>query len=129
MGVNANASPLGKNTLGKNINLNRWRGAWPNRTLRFLNEILGGEIFHVDYSMTLGGTNSLTATKIWDYSLMPNGVPYPDIIIHGYATNDMHAISIKESEQRGISLEDMILDVNQKFIRQVLTPKIPLSSS
>ena len=105
--------------------------AWPSRINQFLNMFLGyypNDIFQI-HVLTLGGTNTDTATTIWDYTLMPRDMPYPDIVIHGYATNDMHVLSSIEAQKRGITLEDMILDVNQKFIRQILTPKVSTMST
>jgi hypothetical protein len=50
-------------------------------------------------------------------------MPHPDIIIHGYATNDMHVLSEREAMEKGISLEEMIFQVNQNFVRTVLKPQ------
>ena len=68
--------------------------------------------------------NTEMATTIWDYSLMPKDVPHPDIVIHAYATkNDMHVLSEIEAKKRNMTLEDMVLKVNQQFVRKVLTPR------
>lgn len=102
--------------------------AWPTRLEMFLNSVarnaLGveGDIVSVQM-ITLGGTNTESAIKIWDYDLFPADMPFPDIVFHGYATNDMHVLSVQEAEKRGITLEDMILEVNQQFVRAILKPR------
>ena len=105
--------------------------AWPTRLHTFLNTVFGhnpNDLIRID-ALTLGGTNTNTASMIWDYTLMPKDIPYPDIVIHGYATNDMHVLSVLEAQKLNISLEEMIMKVNQNFIQKVLTPKLSSSST
>lgn len=95
--------------------------AWPTRLEQFLN-VLTDDL--VDLQMiTLGGTNTESAIRIWDYALFPSDMPHPDIVIHAYSTNDMHVLSENEAKNRGITLEDMIMEVNQLFIRTILKPQ------
>ena len=132
MGVQCRENPI------KDISPVRRDCAWPSRLHQFLNTILlngkksgkhnkllDTDIIRVDV-LTLGGTNTETGTTIFDYTLMPHGIPYPDIVINGYSTNDMHVTSAIEAQKRNITLEEMILQVNQKFIRKVLVPKVVL---
>lgn len=94
--------------------------AWPTRLGQFLNHLFD-DIVNV-HMITLGGTNTESAIRIWDYALFPSDMSHPDIVIHAYSTNDMHVLSENEAIKRGITLEDMILQVNQDFIRTVLKP-------
>jgi hypothetical protein len=94
--------------------------AWPTRLGQFLNNLFG-DIVNVDM-ITLGGTNTESATQMWDYTLFPTDMPHPDILIHAYSTNDMHVLSENEAIKRGITLEDMIMTVNQDFVRTILRP-------
>jgi len=94
--------------------------AWPTRLGQFFNHLFG-DVVGVDM-ITLGGTNTESATRMWDYTLFPKEMPHPDIVIHAYSTNDMHVLSENEALKRGITLEDMIMTVNQDFVRTVLKP-------
>ena len=99
--------------------------AWPSRINQFINALFGyypNDLVRIDV-LTLGGTNTDTATSILGYTLMPKDTPYPDIIIDAYVTNDMHVLSAIEAQKQNITLDEMILKVNQKFIEKVLTPK------
>jgi hypothetical protein len=91
--------------------------AWPNRLSQFLNALLPHNLINVNV-VTLGGTNTASASTIWDYSLY-NG-PVPDIIIHGYSTNDMHVLTVQDALLKNITLADEIFNVNQHFVRTVL---------
>ena len=95
--------------------------AWPERLRQFLNA-LGEDVVDVNY-ITLGGVNTESGLTIWDYKLFPSDIPHPDVVIHAYATNDMHILSEVEAMKRNMTLEDMILEVNQKFVRAVLKPR------
>lgn len=101
--------------------------AWPTRLGQLLNHLFGDDIVDV-HMITLGGTNTNSAIQIWDYALFPSDMPHPDIVIHGYSTNDMHVLSENEAEKRGITLEDMILEVNQNFVRTILKPQTTCNS-
>jgi len=126
MGVLCASTPVADTIKGPGKTFARRDCAWPARFNYLIHSILGFEphdIFQVDV-LTLGGTNSETATTIWDLSLMPKNTPYPGIVIHGYATNDMHVLSELEAKKKNKTLEEMILQVNQVFIRKVLSPKL-----
>lgn len=94
--------------------------AWPTR-LSILFESMFPGLVRVD-QITLGGTNTESAKTIWDYALFPSDMPHPDIVIHAYSTNDMHVLSERKAMEMGVTLEDMILKVNQDFIRTILKP-------
>lgn len=79
------------------------------------------------HSLAMGGTNTPVGTNIWDYGLMPSNMPYPDIIINAYSTNDMHVMSVNEAKNSNMTLEEMIMKVNQKFVRKVLQPRFGAS--
>ena len=104
---------------------NRKTCAWPTRLRIFLKRIFdvdANEIADIKV-VALGGTNTETANTIWDYSLLDKDIPAPDIVIHAYATNDMHVLSEVEARNRNMTLEDRILEVNQQFIRNILSTK------
>jgi hypothetical protein len=116
MGVFCNNNPVQQTS-----RFSRRNCAWPTRLGQFLNSLVGDM---VDLRMiTLGGTNTESAIRIWDYALFPSDMPYPDIVFHAYATNDMHVLSENEAKKRGVTLEDMILEVNQHFVRTILKPQ------
>jgi len=116
MGVFCNNNPVMQTS-----RFSRRNCAWPTRLGQFLNSLSGDM---VDLRMiTLGGTNTESAIRIWDYALFPSDMPYPDIVFHAYATNDMHVLSENEAKKRGVTLEDMILEVNQHFVRTILKPQ------
>ena len=94
--------------------------AWPTRLGHFFNALFD-DIVDV-HMITLGGTNTESAIRIWDYALFPSDMPHPDIVIHAYSTNDMHVLSENEARQRNVTLEEMILEVNQNFVRTILKP-------
>ena len=54
------------------------------------------------HTVTLGGTNTESGSIICDYTLLPDDVPYPDVIINAYATNDMHYISVYKMYLHGM---------------------------
>jgi hypothetical protein len=124
MGVQCHNNPVEETS-----RFSRRNCAWPTRLEQFLNSLVSSQgevledVVQVDV-ITLGGTNTESAIKIWEYSLFPENMPHPDIIIHGYATNDMHVLSEREAMEKGISLEEMILQVNQNFVRTVLKPQL-----
>ena len=119
-----------RNHFGNNKIMNYNKCAWPSRLDNLLNKFFGHNMHDVVEirSLAMGGTNTNIGTLIWDFTLFP-GMTMPDIVIHAYATNDMHILSMKEAKNRGITLEQSIFETNQKFIRSILTPKIdPLST-
>jgi len=75
--------------------------------------------------VALGGRNTRNAITFWDYALYPNDMPFPDVVIHEHSTNDMHVITISEAQKLNLPLEDYILQMNDKFVRTVLTKPPP----
>lgn len=97
--------------------------AWPGRMDFFFSQLFGGyELIHF-HTIALGGTNTESGITMWDYSLLPDDVPYPDVVINAYATNDMHYNSVQDAIAKNITLERSVLELTQAFIRQLLTPK------
>lgn len=100
---------------------------WPRRFKEFINGLIrqkkfGTNVFDV-YTVALGGTNTRGGTTIWEYKLFPENMPYPDIVINSFSTNDMHVISMEQANISNMTLEDHILAMNQDFIRKVLKPR------
>ena len=116
MGVNCHKNPVQETS-----RFARRDCAWPSRLQSFFDLIFPGVVDVTQ--VTLGGTNTESGITIWDYFLLPQGTPYPDIVIHGYATNDMHVLSENEAMARNLTLEDMILKINQDFVRLILKPQ------
>jgi lysophospholipase L1-like esterase len=102
---------------------NRRDGAWPSR----LNEFFPKLFHEIDLiniqTIALGGTNTESAVTMWDYSLLSDDIPYPDVLINAYATNDMHWNSMQDAKARNETLEQSLYKLTQEFIRQVMTPK------
>jgi len=119
MGVVCHINPVTSAT-GK---YSRRNCAWPGRLSYFFSQLfLGYELIDF-HTLALGGTNTESGITMWDYSLLPGDVPYPDIVINAYATNDMHYNSVQDAIAKNISLHTSVLQLSQEFIRQVLTPK------
>ena len=119
MGVVCHINPVTSAT-GK---YSRRNCAWPGRLGHFFSQLfLGYELIDF-HTLALGGTNTESGITMWDYSLLPGDVPYPDIVINAYATNDMHYNSVQDAIAKNISLQTSVLQLSQEFIRQVLTPK------
>ena len=97
--------------------------AWPGRLSSFFTTLFGGYELISFHTVALGGTNTESGSIIWDYTLLPDNVPYPDVVINAYATNDMHYNSVQDALARNVSLANNLLNLGQEFIRQVLTPK------
>lgn len=119
MGVVCHINPVTTQT-GK---YSRRNCAWPGRVATFFTQLfLGYELIDF-HTLALGGTNTESGITMWDYSLLPGDVPYPDIVINAYATNDMHYNSVQDAIAKNITLEDSVMQLSQAFVRQVLTPK------
>ena len=119
MGVVCHINPVTTAT-GK---YSRRNCAWPGRLKSFFSELfLGYELIEF-HTLALGGTNTESGVTMWDYSLLPGDVPYPDIVINAYATNDMHYNSVQDAIAKNITLHQSVLQLSQAFIRQLLTPK------
>jgi hypothetical protein len=97
---------------------------WPIRLSWFILHSLGvygaGELTQI-VTLAHGGANTETGIAIWDYSMYPDHMGVPDVVINAYSTNDMHVLSEQEAERLGITLEESVLRMNQKFIRTVLS--------
>lgn len=97
---------------------------WPIRLSWFILHSLGvygaGDLTKI-VTLAHGGANTETGIAIWDYSMYPDHLGIPDVVINAYSTNDMHVLSEKEAERLGITLEESVLRMNQKFIRTVLS--------
>lgn len=102
---------------------NRRDGAWPARLDHFLQNLFHGMDLINLQTMALGGTNTESAITMWDYSLLGGDIPYPDVLINAYATNDMHWNSMQDAIARNQTLEQSLYKLSQEFIRQVMTPK------
>jgi hypothetical protein len=119
MGVVCHINPVTTQT-GK---YSRRDCAWPGRLSSFFTNLFGGYELISFHTVALGGTNTESGSIIWDYTLLPDNVPYPDVIINAYATNDMHYNSVQDALAKNVSLANNLLNLGQEFIRQVLTPK------
>ncbi|KAL7548471.1 hypothetical protein ACHAWF_011785 [Thalassiosira exigua] len=119
MGVVCHVNPV----TTKTGNLARRSCAWPSRVNSFFEKIFGGYELVAFHTVALGGTNTESGVTMWDYSLLPGDVPYPDVVINAYATNDMHYNSVQDAIARNITLGESLLQLTQSFVRQVLTPK------
>jgi len=130
MGMGCDANPVRDNT-----KIGPRTCAWPTRVKEFLKSFIpkskvkkhSSAVVLDIRSMSIGGTNTDSATTMWDYAVFPNDVFWPDIIIHSYSTNDMHVLSEIQAQNMNITLDEMIMRVNEKFIRSVLsrTPRPP----
>ena len=119
MGVVCHINPVTTST-GK---YSRRDCAWPGRLSHFFTKLFGGfELVNV-HTVSLGGTNTESGITIWDYSLLPSDVPYPDVVLNAYATNDMHYNTVQEAIRRNITLGESLLTMGQEFVRLLLTPK------
>ena len=78
MGVVCHINPVTSAT-GK---YSRRNCAWPGRLGYFFSQLfLGYELIDF-HTLALGGTNTESGITMWDYSLLPGDVPYPDIVIN-----------------------------------------------
>jgi len=120
MGIGCEKNPvISKNGIGPGA------CAWPSRLRRLLAQYLNGYQAIDLRGMVIGGSNTATATNMWEYSVFPQNVLYPDIVINAYATNDMHVLSEIQAKKLGITLEDMIMRENEKFVRTILSSRPP----
>ena len=119
MGVVCHINPV----TTKTGNLSRRNCAWPGRIATFFSQLFSGYELMDLHTLALGGTNTESGITMWDYSLLPGDIPYPDIVINAYATNDMHYNSVQDAIAKNISLGESLLQLSQAFVRQVLTPK------
>ncbi|KAL7435777.1 hypothetical protein ACHAXH_004180 [Discostella pseudostelligera] len=119
MGVVCHVNPVTTST-GK---YSRRDCAWPGRLSTFFTNLFGGYDLINVHTVALGGTNTESGITIWDYSLLPDDVPYPDVVINAYATNDLHYNTVQEAIRRNVTLGESLLAMGQEFVRLVMTPK------
>lgn len=95
--------------------------AWPWRLNHYINDLLGFEAVQIE-NLSSGGLNSNIGSRVIEYDLYPDAFQPegPDIIINAYGTNDVHVLSMKEAESKGLSLDEAVFEMQQNFIRQVL---------
>ena len=121
-GVRCKANPV--NMKIKLLTVNRC--AWPGRLQTFI-EYFFGDIIEV-HAVTLGGTNTAIGTLMWKYNLLPDNIPHqPDIVINAYSTNDMHVRSMVKATGLGITIEELVHEMNENFIRNVMKPQVSCS--
>ena len=104
--------------------------AWPYRLENFVNKMAGGggPLIEV-HNLGVGGTNTEIGIALLKYDAFPEAAKDPDILIQAYATNDMHAQTVTEAMEQGITLGQKGLDMAQRFIRtlgDLCTNKQPL---
>ena len=71
----------------------------------------------------MGGTNTAVGSQIFEYDLVPEEARHPDIVINGYATNDMHVLTVLEAQSGNQTLSQRVFEMTQEFVRSVLAPK------
>lgn len=91
--------------------------AWPFRLQFMLDRILGEDVVEVT-AATVGGTNSEAALVVLDYDLVPKEV---DVVIHAYATNDMHAYTMEAARAKNVTLRERVFELTEQFARRVLS--------
>jgi len=114
-----------ENPVMKALRFGRKPCSWTSRLQQFIKAMTNQRDLVNFNQITLGGTNTASATTFWNYSLFPNDVPYPDIIINSFSTNDVHVQSIAEAKESNVTLEEYIFDMNEEFVRSVLSNNPP----
>ena len=112
-GVNCHANVKG---------VDRFQCAWPNRLEQLINQIFGGTLVKV-HVVGMGGSNSATASALFEYDLLPSAAKNPDIVIHNYATNDMHVLTMQQAKDGNVTLREKVFDMTQDFVRHVWASK------
>jgi len=80
--------------------------------------------------LTMGGTNTRAGTKIVEYNLglegensqESEGLSFAqdiDVIVNGYSTNDMHVLSMQESQGQNLTHREYVLQIQQEFVRAI----------
>ncbi|KAL7581677.1 hypothetical protein ACA910_022224 [Epithemia clementina (nom. ined.)] len=77
------------------------------------------QLFQVT-KIAMGGTNTAVGSQIFHYDLLPEEARNADIVINGYATNDMHILTILEMQASGRTLREGVFDMLQDFVRNIL---------
>jgi hypothetical protein len=92
--------------------------AWPYRLEQFLQQ-MGLKTVKV-YNFAIAGSNTATGTAL--LSFLSDYLPQPpDIIINAYATNDMHVQSILQAQSSNRTLQELVFDMSQEFVRAALS--------
>jgi hypothetical protein len=92
--------------------------SWPTRLSYLVNQFVGGDLIEV-HNLASGGTNTDTGRAMLEFDLLPDEIRSPDIVINAYATNDMHVLTIKEAENKNVTLRDRTFEMAQDFTRTV----------
>jgi len=112
------------NPVGKTTTVHLKHCAWPKRVYSFIDHFFPGVV--EGHILTVGGMNTKIGTEIWKYNMIPenSNIPQqPDILINAYSTNDVHVNTMKDAMQRNLTLEDMVHDMQEEFIRTVIKPR------
>ena len=80
---------------------------------------LAPQLFQVT-KIAMGGTNTAVGSQIFKYDLLPDEARHADIVINGYATNDMHILTILEMKESGKTLRQGVFEMLQDFVRNML---------
>jgi hypothetical protein len=94
--------------------------AWPFRLQFLLDRFLGSDDIVKVTTATVGGTNSEAALVLLEYDLIPLPLSQVDILIHAYATNDMHAYTQESAAKNNVTLRDRVFDLTEQFVRRAL---------
>jgi hypothetical protein len=92
---------------------------WATRLGTLLNSLAGDRVVDVHLA-AVSATNSATGQVMLEYSLLPEEMRGPDIIISAYSTNDMHVYTMQEALSQNITLRDKIFGMAQNFTRTAL---------
>ena len=93
---------------------------YSNRLQKFLDAFSGmPDLFQIT-KIAMGGTNTAVGSQVFDFDLLPEQAQDADIVINGYATNDMHVLSVMEALSNNKTLGDYVFNMTQEFVRDVL---------
>ena len=73
--------------------------------------------------IAMGGTNTAVGAQVFQFDLLPEEARDPDIVINGYATNDMHVLTVLEAQSGNQTLGQRVFEITQEFVRTVLEDK------
>ena len=83
-------------------------------------------VFNVT-KIAMGGTNTAVGAQIFKYDLVPD-LPSPvDIVINGYATNDMHVLTVLEAQSGNQTLGQRVFEMIQDFVRTIIGKGVGMS--
>lgn len=99
----------------------RFDCAWPSRLEQLLNRLFFNDKNIVEVKVVgIGGSNSATGTVILKDELLRKDARNPDILIHSYATNDMHVLTMEQAKNSNITLHSRVFGMSQAFVRETL---------